>query len=452
MHPRLVILPALWLAGCSKEEAAPSPPRDPNLASLFTGSAVTLPAEVAKATFDAKRAEVAAALGVELEPHVDRVRSKTHDVAYHLSFSRDDNLQRISLSAPGSAALVAILTEQWGPPTTLAEGRLHWSNPATGLRASIAPKHSPFLELYPYETIPTLLGPRGFDLAFAKDKKLFGATVDELRAAWGGRLCDLEKEAWHVESVADDPVERVRAGQISLCRTATRSTEERPGLPDTILIGRDGKAFAVRLVFPTDADTTFEQIVEQLDAKFGAAEVVSETHRTHRYYLDAAAKQRAVMARDDRFAEPVEVTIGPYLPLAALIGDARQPGLGIETPSMLGGSLAQVVEENRATYHHRGSAHELSLPSIEHAYAGHHTTVSLRLSADGLRVDGYDVVIRTGAANHDAVLDAVKAKYGAPASTKEDPDAYGRTVSFRKHGRKLDVGIKTGLVLLKMRK
>ncbi|MGE0401018.1 MAG: hypothetical protein AB7T06_30190 [Kofleriaceae bacterium] len=445
MHLRILFLTMILAAGCgkSKEGGDDKPakgktdrPTNTDVASLFTGTSVTLPPEVAKATFDAKKADVLKAVGTDS----GYLSSKTHqDVSYDLDFSRADNLERISVSTRGTK-LEPILTKQWGTPIKLPKGELFWFNPEAGLRAWIGKSgDGERVSFSPYESVQKLLGGKGFDLAFAKDKPLFGATPDELHAAWGAKLCDWERESTKMkkafEENAKDSIARLENHdlQLKLCPAWARTIQEYSPSNDTIFIDHNQHAFAIGMSFPLGGSPELSaQLVKEFDAKFGTATEVKDGEDTERYYFDPAAKMKAVVKVGKDY---INLTVGPYMPVAELIGDASKPGLAIETPSMVGGTVEQISKENEKTIHHMGTLHELVYPPTEWTFWP--TAVDLNWMAHETKSYGYRVVVHHThyPKGGDDLYALLVAKYGEPKKTEGDDK--DKTFSFAKGNRKL---------------
>lgn len=416
----------------------PDKPATGDVASLFGGASVTLPAEVAKVAFGDKKDAVLAAVGATS----GYLPSKTHaDVSYDLDFSKADNLERISVATRGTQ-LEPILTKRWGPAITTAKGELFWFDAAAGLRAWL-PKSGKGerVTFSPYESIPKLLGSAGFDLAFAKDKPLFGATMAELKAAWGPRLCDFDREAAKLEeayakNVADGlyRIQDVRP-ELKLCPTWPRGVEQYSPSHDSLRLGLDQKAYALHMSFPTGGSPELvAQTLAELDAKYGKPTELTDDGAVERFYFDPATKQRAVV-RVDKDHNYVGLTVGPYLPVAELIGGESPAGLAIETPSMVGGTFDQIAKEHPD--HARRHAPFLSLVFPPTEWSMWQTEVDLDIYAKQTKTYGYHVVVHHShnEAGGDAVFELLKTKYGAPRSEKKDDK--GTTYAFANGGRKL---------------
>jgi hypothetical protein len=447
MQLRTLFLTMILVVGCGKSKESDGGggtsskgksdrPTNKDVTGLFKGNRVTLPPELDKAKFDAKKDEVLKAVGAD----TGYLSSKTHaDVSYDLRFSRADNLEQLSVTTRGTK-LEPILTKQWGPPIKLAKGELFWFNPTDGIRAWIPSRgEGETLSFSPYEPVEKLLGARGFQLAFAKDKALFRATLDELHAAWGAKLCDWERESTKMkkayEENAKDSIARLENSdlQLKLCPAWARTIQEYSPSSDTIYMGHDGRAFAIGMSFPTGGSPELTaKLVAQFDDKFGTATEVKDGETTERYYFDPAIKMRAVAKVGKDF---VNLTVGPYLPVADLIGDASKPGLAIETASMVGGTVEQISKENEMLIHHMGELHELVYPPTEWTFW--QTDVDLQWMAHETKSYGYRVVVHhtNNEKAGDDLYALLVAKYGEPKKTEGDDK--DKTFSFAKGNRKL---------------
>jgi hypothetical protein len=436
---RVLIVVALAGCGSSKEDSGEAPKKKETptgeLPSLFTGKTVTLPGELTKAAFGAKKSEVLAAVGAD----GTYISSKTvPKVSFDLDFDKADKLTQIKVAAPSE--LEALVAAQWGPPSKTAKGVAFWFAPDTGLRAWL-PDYAKgkALAISQYEPITKFLGPKGFTLAFAEGKALFGASLDELKTAWGAALCDFDREAPRIKDSlaknAADSLYRLEPSmlRLRLCPKLPRTVEQFAPAGDVIRIGYDGKVLAFVMAIPTAGSMEVQQqVIEQLDAKFGTP-VKLDTEKQHvRSYFDPAAKLRAVATLGE---QSISLEVGPYLPVADIVGGDR-PGLGFETPSMPGGTFAQIAKEDPAHFKQMGKLASLYFPPTE--YGSTNTEVSLDFYDKHAETYGYHVVIHhtDREAAGDAVFALLKAKFGEPKkeAKSSDIDVYW---SFAKAGRKI---------------
>jgi hypothetical protein len=438
------LLVVITLVSCSSGEgdksdpskASKQAPPTGDVATLFTGATVTLPLDVAKAAFGAGKADTLKAIAADSTYVTSKTVAK---VSYDLDFDKAGKLTQIKLAS--GTELEPVLTKQWGPPFKTAKGEPFWfASDDSGLRAWL-PAHAKgkAVTFSPYEPIPKLLGDKGFQLAFAAGKPLFGATLDELHAAWGTALCDFEREAPKIKDAfaknAADSLYRLDVYQLKLrlCPKLPRTTEQYTPAGDTIRIGFDGKVLALVMSIPTGGSAELQQqILEQLDAKFGKAiELKTEKHQV-RSYFDPAAKLRAIVSVHE---QSVGLEVGPYLPVAELLGGDR-PGLSIEAPSMPGGTFEQIEKDDPTHFRRMGTLASLIYPPTE--YGQGNTEVGLDFYDKHKETYGYHVVLHhtDREAAGDEVFALLGAKFGEPkkdAKSKEG-DLY---FNFAKNGRKL---------------
>ena len=262
---------------------------------MFSGKAVTLPAELAPAAFGAAKADALAALG----QRAGYFSSKTlKDVSYDLDFD-DEKLARIIVNTDHD--LLAELTALWGAPVSNRDGESFWFAPETGQRAWLpAKRKNSHLVFSAYQPLTRHLGGKGFELAFAAGKPLFGATIDELQAAWGKTLCKLDEQGPKIKAaIAEnqaDSISRLESSMlgISVCWPTSRTTEIYRGQDDAFTLGTDGKVLLYRMSVSVDGSPELaKQVVAELDAKFGTAIELKRENESVRTYLDPVAKLRA---------------------------------------------------------------------------------------------------------------------------------------------------------------
>jgi hypothetical protein len=366
----VVVLVVLVLAACgSKKEAggkAAPAGKTADISTLFSGTTVTLPDEVAKATFGAPQAEVAKAIGTDT-PYLS---SKKFDgVSYDIDYSREEKkLEKITVAA--NSDLEPILTKQWGAPIKTKKGAPFWFDPKTGLRAWI-PDYAKGkrLAFSRYDSLESLLGPKGFDLAFTAGKPLLGATVDELSAAWGGKLCDFAREGAEIKK----SIEEYRTDwnglwydkkrQLRLCLALPRFVDENTPFGDTVYFGRMGKVEEVVFSFQIGgAPELLAQATGFLDAKYGKPTELTSSGAKERWYFDPASKRRAVMRLgDDSFS----LAVSRYTPVAELLA-ADKPGvLAVATKSMPGGAPAAIEKEDPEHFNPHGTLPALVFPASD---------------------------------------------------------------------------------------
>ena len=369
----LLVVTVLVLAACaSKKDGDPAKKgaagdKLADVSMLFTGKTVTLPDEVVKATFGAPQPEVAKAIGTD----TTYLASKIFDgVSYSLDYSREAKLlEKITIAA--NSDLAPILTQQWGPSIKTKKGEPFWFDAKAGLRAWLPDyakgKRVVFTR---YDSLDTLLGPKGFELAFAAGKPLIGATVDELSAAWGGKLCDFSREGAEVKKSIEDyrtswnGLWHDKRHQLRLCLPLARFVDENTPFGDTIYIGRMGRVEEVVLSFQTGgAPELLTQATQFLDAKYGTAtELTSSTGTKQRWYFDPQTRQRAIMLLGP---ESFSLAIGRYVPTAELLA-ADKPGvLSVATKSMPGGTPAAIAKEDPEHFNPHGTLPALVFPASD---------------------------------------------------------------------------------------
>lgn len=402
--------------------------------TLF-GAKPGLPAEVAAATFGGAKADVQRALGTDS----GFVPSKAvAGASYNLRFSKADELESVSLQS--AVDLEPVLTKLWGAPVKTKKGEAFWFAPETGTRAWL-PDYGKgkVVAFSAYESLTSVIGGKGFELALTKDKPLLGEPWEGLHATWGGRLCDYGEKAPKLkqafEANAKDSIASLRDTRersLDLCRTAPR-TVEHYSTRDTVRIGTDGKVAYVQLAFPTGGSPELtQQLVGELDAKFGTATEVKTDYGTDRYYFDPGSRTRAIAIVGD---QNVMLRVSRYLPAAELLG-GDAPGLGIEKPAMIGGTFEQIRAADPEHFRQSGELAALIYPPTE--YGGEVTEINLDRWAHEKKTYGYSTVLHH--THHepagDQVFELLKQKFGEPKRNKRSTatDVY---YDFAKNGRKI---------------
>jgi hypothetical protein len=391
--------------GGKKEKEAKSD----DIASLFTGTTVTLPAEVAAAQLGSPEADVKKALSVDST----YVSSKTHDgVSYDLDYTREEKkLEKISVSSR-KAELEPILTKQWGPPIKTKKGEAYWFDEKSGMRAFL-PEYAKGkrVTFTKYESLPGLLGDKGFDLAFAKDKPLVGATLDELKAAWGGKLCDFEKEGANVKaSIEEYRKESLgmwhdKKKDLRLCLALPRGTEQYTPYGDRVTFGRMGKVHEVLFSFPTGGSPELEkQMLAFFDGKYGKpTELTDSSGGKERWYFDPATRRRAIVMYGR--GDSVALAVSSYYPIAEMLA-ADTPGvIAVATKSMPGGTPEQIEKEDPEHFNPHGELQELVYPGTD--WSRHETEIDLS-NYEGEKTT-YAYTVNFHHSNNEAAGDAVMA-------------------------------------------
>ncbi|MEO7096977.1 MAG: hypothetical protein ABI175_27205 [Polyangiales bacterium] len=372
MSCRHLVVVVLILAACgSKKEGdrgkkASTEDKATDISTLFSGTTVTLPEEVAKATFGAPQAEVSKAVGTE----TTYMTSKKFDgVSYDLDYSREEKkLEGVTVAS--NSDLEPVLTKQWGKPIKTKKGEPFWFDAKTGTRAWIPDyakgKRVTFAR---YDSLDTLFGPKGFELAFAAGKPLLGATVDELSAAWGGKLCDFAEAGPEVKKAIEDyrtdwnGLWYDKKHSLRLCLAQPRYVAQGTPFGDTIYIGRMGKVENVTFSFQTGgAPELIAEATKFFDAKFGAPTELTTTSGKERWYFDPATKQRAVLRSSE---ETFSVMVSRYFPVADLLA-AEAPGvLSVATKSMPGGAPKAIEKEDPEHFNPHGTLPALVFPASD---------------------------------------------------------------------------------------
>lgn len=425
MHRRTlawVVLVAVAACGGKKENdkggKADKIEKSADVSTLFTGTTVTLPAEVAAATFGAPEADVKKALGVD----TGYIPSKTHDaVSYDLDYTREEKkLEKVSVSA-NKAELEPILTKQWGPPIKNKKGEAFWFDEKTGLRAWL-PDYGKGkrLAVSKYESLPALFGPKGFDLAFAAGKPLVGATLDELHKAWGGKLCDFDKEGENVKKSIEEyrtkwtTMWHDKKKTLRLCLALPRTIEQYTPLGDTIYFGRMGRVEEVIFSFQTGGSQELtKQMVAFFDAKYGQPTELVNSNSLERWYFEPATKRRAVVSVS---LEHVTLAVSRYMPIVDVLA-ADTPGvISLVTKSMPGGTPEQIQAEAPDHFNPHGTLPdtlpELVFPATD--WVRQETTVDLSRNEGDKKTRGYSVVFHhsNNEAAGDEVFKMLEAKLG----------------------------------------
>lgn len=396
-----------------------------DISTLFSGTTVTLPEEVAKAVFGAPQADVTKAVGADTTYMPSK---KFAGVSYDFDYTREEKkLEKLSVSA--NADLEPVLTKQWGKPIKTKKGVAFWFDAKTGTRAWL-PEYGKGkrVTFSRYDSLEALLGPKGFDLAFAAGKPLLGATIDELSAAWGGKLCDFAREGAEVKK----SVEEYRTSwngqwwdkkrQLRLCLPLPRFVDEGTPFGDTVYIGRMGKVDEVMLSFRTgDSPELLAQVTQFLDAKLGKpVELTTKSGAKSRWYFDPASKRRVHVRLDgDGFA----LFFGRYFPVAELLA-ADTPGvLSVATKSMPGGAPKAIEKEDPEHFNPHESLPELVYPASD--WSNEELTVDLLSWDKAPTTYGYRVVLvhTDNEAAGDAVLALLEKKLGPAKKDAKSTDA-----------------------------
>lgn len=404
--------------------------------AMITGTAPTLPPEVAAVKFGQPEADAKKAAGSDS----GYVPSKSNkDVSYSLT-SRGGKLESVSMTT--KTDMLPVLTKAWGAPIK-TEKEPYWFNPATGVRARIQDISSApnmIVMFDSYEPIEKILGEKGNAFAMAGDKPLLGMTVDELKAALGDKLCRFDEEGPKLkEAIAEaekDSISSLRNVQrvIHICNDAPRTVTGYTGLGDDVRFGLDGKVSSIHISFATGKSADLiKQLAATLDKTYGGnpSEVESDNGR-ERWYFNPAAKTQVEVSLGQDY---IGVTYAGLLPVAELIG-GDLPGLSVEGPHLPVGTPAQIKAADPAHYAQRGELAYLYYPPTE--FSNFETEVSLLSWAHEKKTYGYRLNLHhtKNEAHGDKVFELLKAKFGEPKKDKQstDKDVFW---NFSKNGRKV---------------
>ena len=410
----LLVLPLLFACKGDKSDGKATKSDKPAQKSggvdgVFTGTVVTLPAEVAGVKFGSKKSEATKIVG-----DTYAVSKGKADIAYKLDFDKDNNLEKLTVES--HTDLLPVLTKQWGAPIKNADEEFFWFAPDTGLRAWL-PKYGKgqWVTFSEYQSLEKLLGASGFEPAFAKGKKLFGATLDEAKADWGAALCDFDEKAPEMKKAFDeyakDSIARLEDHDRNLrfCHPP-RGLDQYNTNSDTLWVGLDLKINTLLVTVPTGKSPEIvKQTVEFLDKKFGGKPVeVKHSDSTSRFYFDPATKLRAEVIPS---LDWVTLRMSPYMPVKDLIGPE---GLTVATAHMPGGTFEEIKADDPTHFQQHGELAVLYYPSTE--YGGQHTEIELNAMAHEKKISEYRTVIHftDNDAAGDEMFELMKTAWGEP--------------------------------------
>ena len=417
---RMGLLLMVMLAGCgskrepAKEKGAASVETTADLSTLVSGTTVTLPEEVGKLAFGAPQGTEPAFV----------ISKKFSGVTYNLEYSNHEKrLEKIEVTT--NKPLEPILTKQWGPPVKTKNGTAFWFDPKSGVRAWL-PSYGKGTRVAfsRYDALDKLLGPPGFDLAFAAGKPLLGATLDELSTAWGSALCDFVKAGPQIKQSLED-YRTTNHHQwydqphvLRLCLPQPRYVDESVPYGDMIYVGRMGKVESAVLTFRTDgAEPLTKDAIAVLDAKFGKPELITTASGTkERWYFDLASHRKVVAAFSD---ESFALTISRYSAIAEWLAADKPGALSIATKSMPVGTPAAIGKEDPEHFNPHGELPQLVFPGSDYSTA--ETEVELSSMAHEPKTYGYHTMIpfTDNEPAGDAIFALLETKFG---HAKPDPD------------------------------
>lgn len=440
---KLALLAIVLSANCSKSDSKEGAGRATSgekaakggdVTAFITGNAPTVPSEVASLKFGMPKADALKAVSADS----GYVPSKTNDkVSYQLDFD-DDKLQKISVRA--DTEVEAALTKAWGAPIKTAK-ELFWFNAATGTRAYL-PSYGggKTVTFDAYEPAEKVVGEKFGDLSTVNGKLMLGATLDEAKAAYGERLCDIAEKGPELqkayEAAEKDSLSRLQdvRRELRYCPALPRAAETSKPFGDQLRFGLDGRLASVFMQFDVgNSPELIKQLLALADKTYGGKPTEIKTqYGTDRYYYDPASKLRTKVIASE---QSVSFEQSRYLPLTELIGGDK-PGLSIEGAHMPVGTFAEIKADDPEHYRQRGELASLYYPPTELAYQ--HTEADLLFYSGDKKTYGYRVNLQyeKDKATGDKIMDLLKAKFGEPKPAKGGTET-DTTYNFTKNGRKV---------------
>ena len=241
MRTLAVIVLALAVSGCGKEEKggkssakATAGAKSADISGLFTGTAPTLPAEVAALQFGQTKDEATKAFGEDPGYSPSKKYDKvTYDADFRKKEKASPTETLSAISVRANEPLEPILTKLWGPPVKTDKSPF-WFNPTTGTRAHL-PDHGKgeTVTFDAYEPVEKILGEKGNAFTLAPDgKSLIGMTLAEFKTAMGDKLCRWDEEGVKLEKEYAEAAETwnnsLRNSQrtIHICNTVPRTVDK----------------------------------------------------------------------------------------------------------------------------------------------------------------------------------------------------------------------------------
>lgn len=422
-------------------------------ADLFTGTKPTLPTEVAKATFGAKKVDVLKAINGDILFK----SKKTKGVTFNLDFdSKSKALKKLKVELDAKAE--ELLTPKWGKPLKTPRDLSYWVNPEAGLRATIS-KYGDGKDLVfePYVPLQKYLGATGKTFAFLGDKPLLGATLEELKKAWGDTLCNFDEVSKKItdalKSSADSPSSlgtSLRNNSLMFCRGPLEMENGR-GI-DRIYFGLDGKAQSFRMTVRSEgmADLATRNVAT-LKAKFGEGKSHASGDNMDHFFWNEA-KQLSVQATAYKDGG-LSISLNTYTSLKTLMGSG--PRFGFETPGLIGGTYESIAKAHPKTFIQQGEKMAiLYLPAAP--YNKNPLQVSLSRWSKATIIHGYRFVVhyRDYPKFGEEVFAAMKSKFGEPTkdpkSTEKDTffswkkDKDGMTIRARRVSDQWQITVSSG--------
>tara|TARA_R110002096_G_scaffold77896_12_gene183584 strand:- start:100942 stop:102420 length:1479 start_codon:yes stop_codon:yes gene_type:complete len=438
----------LFASACGKDDKPSEPdtkvvesePKTPSavgksasLDGLFVGTTVTLPDEMTKVVFGKSEADNQKVLGQESNY---RSSEAFKDVSFQMR-SSDEHTKSIDVSVEDG--LEAAVTKAWGTPAKDKKGLAYWYNPEAGLRAYVSPYgKGKTLVIDRYQPLGEFLGATGFELAFAKDKPLLGASIEELHAAWGDALCNYEEQGPPlIASYAENRENSIGTFPpsynyyIDLCwdlnRGAGTNTKR-----DKLDVGANGRVARYRMTVPTQGSPELAaSTIAFLNKKLGEPVVTESEHGQEHHYASAedGLKVKALVTKGN---EDVHVVITEFLPLEQLLG-GDGPGLGV-APESVFGTFEDIAKDDPDHFEPSGVLASLVYPGTE--FSSHLTKVKLSKMAKAKKVTSYSVVLHyKGYPDLEAkILSLLETKFG-PARESKRKASKGKFLDFGGKGQ-----------------
>ncbi len=440
------LIATLTMSGaCSKNESTETEAKKTistkeKSVDLFLGTGVTLPKTAENLKFGSTRAQA------QKQVAQDTFSWSSGGTDFRLrSEGSEGVVSQLELRTRSHTdePLEKLATEAWGQPYKDPKGNKYWLNPETKLRAISAPIfEGENIRIEPYQPLSELLGRSGFGLAFAKDKVLLGATVEELHEAWGNTLCQFETEGPKIQDdyklhVADSANKFPTLGNnsIEMCWDTNRGINHVYFENDTVSFGENGNTTRFSMSIATQGSKRYaEEILAFFDAKFGEPVIISSQDGKTRYYVDAESQRQAVVLQT---SQHVHFDYLKYMPLETLFG-GEGPGLSIEPKSVFG-TYPEIAKEDPEHFRASGTSASLYYPPID--FANFNTQLSLEKNSGSEKVSTQTITLRYGANLEFAkrVLVQLGKKFGSPTSETKSDD--GRYVYFKFKSKKRKVEV-----------
>jgi hypothetical protein len=296
----------------------------------------------------------------------------------------------------------------------------------------------------PKDKLAELFGRSGFELAFAKDRPLLAATLNEVLHDWADDLCKAADEEPRVRraivAMKSDPYGITLERQVTACLDGTDAE---------LVFDHDGKVSSLSVkVTVAPGSEARRGLLAFLDSKYGGSPTtIAEQRGTVRYYVEPASHLRAVVVEA---SDAVIVNHSRYLPISELIGGDK-PGLSIEGVHMPYGLLDEIALDDPRHYVRSGDPARLFYPPTE--LGNEYTAIELKHYNGEPDTFAYEVDIpyRGHEPTSEHVLALLRAKFGEPTTTRR-PDADNRYDTFEKGGRRVETRRFNGVWEIEVRK